>query len=137
MVDMGSLEAKPSTIPPHWKKAATRYQGKLYGMPIDTTRLLGCFYNKAVFEEAGIAEVPTTWDEFLDACGKDQGHRQDPLYYSGSDSWTLQCFTHFGFNKEVLDSGLTYTEFWDEMNTNKRHYSECQDFRGCDRPFKE
>ena len=67
-------------------------------------------------------------EEFLDACEKIKAIGKTPLYYSGSDSWTLQCFTHFGFNKEVLDSGLTYTEFWNEMNTNKRHYSECQDF---------
>lgn len=128
MVDMGSLESEAEYDPATLEEGGYRYQGKLYGMPIDTTRLLGCFYNKAVFEEAGITKVPTTWDEFLDACEKIKAIGKTPLYYSGSDSWTLQCFTHFGFNKEVLDSGLTYTEFWNEMNTNKRHYSECQDF---------
>ena len=73
---------------------------------MDTTNLLGCFYNKDVFEEAGITELPTNWDEFTAVCEKIKAIGKTPLYYSGSDSWTLQCFTHFGFNKEVFDSGL-------------------------------
>ena len=28
------------------------------------------FYNKAIFEEAGVEAVPTTWDEFVDVCAK-------------------------------------------------------------------
>mgnify|MGYP002423861858 FL=1 len=28
------------------------------------------FYNVAIFEEAGVTAVPTTWDEFLDVCQK-------------------------------------------------------------------
>lgn len=28
----------------------------------------GIFYNKAIFEECGITEIPETWDEFMDMC---------------------------------------------------------------------
>lgn len=128
MVDMGSLASEAEYDAATLEEGGYRYNGKLYGMPMDTTNLLGCFYNKDVFEEAGITELPTNWDEFTAVCEKIKAIGKTPLYYSGSDSWTLQCFTHFGFNKEVFDSGLTYNEFWDEMNTNKRHYSECADF---------
>jgi len=39
------------------------YSDQIFGLPIDTgTRLL--YYNKALFEEAGL-EPPTTWDEVL------------------------------------------------------------------------
>jgi multiple sugar transport system substrate-binding protein len=40
-----------------------------YGVPLTTnTRVL--FWNRSMFEEAGIAEPPKTWDEFADAAQK-------------------------------------------------------------------
>ena len=97
------------------------YNGQLYAVPMDSTSLVGIFYNKDVFAEAGIEKAPTTWDEFLDCCEKLKAIGVTPLYYSGADTWTLQCITHFGFNEDVVESGLSYTEFWNEMNTKKRH----------------
>ncbi len=38
--------------------------GEYYGVPYDWGAV-GMFYNKALFEQAGITEVPTTWAEFL------------------------------------------------------------------------
>ncbi|MCK0470100.1 ABC transporter substrate-binding protein [Halalkalibacter sp. APA_J-10(15)] len=38
------------------------YEEQYYGLPI-TTNALGLFYNKTLFEEAGISDPPTTWDE--------------------------------------------------------------------------
>ena len=116
----------PDKLDDTYKNAVT-YEDGVYGIPLGTSMCGAVLYNREMYEKYNL-EVPKTWDEFLDACEKIKAIGKTPLYYSGSDSWTLQCFTHFGFNKEVLDSGLTYTEFWNEMNTNKRHYSECQDF---------
>ena len=42
------------------------YDGKTYGVP-QVTDTLGLMYNKQLFEKAGIAEPPTTWDEVADA----------------------------------------------------------------------
>ena len=39
------------------------YDGQVYGIP-STGNAQGIVYNKAVFEEAGITELPTTPDEF-------------------------------------------------------------------------
>nr|WP_246811940.1 ABC transporter substrate-binding protein [Oceanobacillus polygoni] len=41
------------------------YKGHIYGMPI-TNGNIAMFYNKALLEEADV-EVPTTWEEFVDA----------------------------------------------------------------------
>ena len=131
MVDMGSLNSEAEYDAATLEEGGYRYQGKLYGMPMDTTNLLGVFYNKAVFDEAGVTNVPTNWAEFEAACEKVKAVGKVPLYYSGSDSWTLQCFTHFGFNKDVFDSGLSYSEFWNEMNTNKRQYTDSSNFAGA------
>ena len=107
------------------------YNDQLYAVPMDSTSLVGIFYNKDVFAAAGINTVPTNWEEFLDCCEKLKAIGVTPLYYSGADTWTLQCITHFGFNEDVEKSGLSYTDFWDEMNTNKRHYSEAINFKNA------
>ena len=44
-------------------------EDKYYGLQI-APWVVGFFYNKDLFEQAGITETPTTWDELLDACQK-------------------------------------------------------------------
>lgn len=70
------------------------YDGQLYAVPMDSTSLVGIFYNKDVFAAAGIEAAPMTWDEFLDCCEKLKAIGVTPLYYSGADTWTLQCVMH-------------------------------------------
>lgn len=49
--------------------ATNSFKGKSYGLPLDTnTRVL--FYNLALFEEAGIAAPPATFDDFKAAADK-------------------------------------------------------------------
>lgn len=43
--------------------------GELHSIPYQPTTF-GFFYNKAIFEEAGVTEVPTTWEEFDEVCAK-------------------------------------------------------------------
>lgn len=42
---------------------------KYYGIPFGSNDL-GLFYNKDMFQEAGIANAPTTWDEMAEDCQK-------------------------------------------------------------------
>lgn len=44
-------------------------EGKTYGLPIAASAR-AMYYNKALFEQAGIAEPPKTWDEVKDAAAK-------------------------------------------------------------------
>lgn len=46
-------------------------------------------YNKAVFEEAGITSVPTTWSEFLDACEKIKAIGKTPIAVGNQYSWVI------------------------------------------------
>lgn len=41
--------------------------GKIYGIPY-TRQVIGYFYNKDLFAEAGIEEPATTWEEFFEQC---------------------------------------------------------------------
>lgn len=72
---MGALAAVDDLVP-DWASYAERfypgplatnlYNGKYYGVPLDTnTRIL--FYNPALLEEAGISEPPATFDDFTAA----------------------------------------------------------------------
>lgn len=45
------------------------YEGKYYGLPF-TTNNLCMYYNKDLFEKAGIEKAPETWAEVLEACQK-------------------------------------------------------------------
>lgn len=42
--------------------------GKMYKVPPASLCMTGVYYNKELFEKAGISEFPKTWDEFFGAC---------------------------------------------------------------------
>jgi len=69
------------------------FDGKIYGLPQDSGPT-ALFYNAAVFDQYGI-EVPTTWDEYLEAARK--LHAADPTKYITSDTG---------------DAGFTMTSIW-------------------------
>ena len=50
----------------------------------------GVFYNKALFAQAGIESVPTTWAEFVDVCAKLKAAGITPL--TTDDAYTPQQF---------------------------------------------
>jgi len=62
------------------------YNGKQYGVPWDMG-MIGFWYNKALFDRAGITAPPTTWDEYLAAVQKLKGAGIDPLAIAGKDKW--------------------------------------------------
>ncbi len=51
-----------------------------YVMPFQTQFYIG-FYNKDAFAKAGVAAVPTTWDELFAACGKLKSAGYTPIVY--------------------------------------------------------
>ncbi len=65
------------------------YDDKVYGVP-STATAQGIVYNKKVFEEAGITELPTTPDEFIDALVKIKENTDAiPLYTNYAAGWTM------------------------------------------------
>jgi raffinose/stachyose/melibiose transport system substrate-binding protein len=64
--------------------------GKLYSIPsADGLSSFGVFYNKDVFEAAGVTEAPATLDELTDAFTAVKESGVTPLFLSGKDGWTL------------------------------------------------
>lgn len=68
---------------------AATYDGKVYGYPANV-EYLGVFYNKDLFAQAGIESVPTTRDEFSDACAKLEEAGITPIASQWKESWTLK-----------------------------------------------
>ena len=52
--------------------------------------ILGCFYNKDLFAQAGIEGEPQTWDEFLEDCKKLQDAGIQPIVMGDKDQYVLQ-----------------------------------------------
>lgn len=48
----------------------TRDNGTMYMVPNTGMQMTGIFYNKELFDQAGIEEFPSTWEDFWDACEK-------------------------------------------------------------------
>ena len=62
------------------------YNGKQYGVPWDMG-MIGFWYNKALFQQAGIAAPPKTWDEYLADVSKLKAIGVAPLAIAGKDKW--------------------------------------------------
>ena len=81
--DMDSIKDRIDTM------QAVTYDGDVV---VATTgvSILGCYYNKDLFAEAGIESVPATWDEFLEACQKLQDAGIQPIVMGDKDQYVLQ-----------------------------------------------
>jgi raffinose/stachyose/melibiose transport system substrate-binding protein len=65
--------------------------GVQYGVPY-TFGLVGFFYNKDLFAQAGIDEPPTTWDEFLDDVQALKDAGITPIAVAGQDKWPAMFY---------------------------------------------
>ncbi|MDO4614851.1 MAG: extracellular solute-binding protein [Lachnospiraceae bacterium] len=59
--------------------------GKIYGIPY-SRQIIGYYYNKELFAQAGIEAAPTTWEEFFDVCDKLLAAGITPLSMDTADS---------------------------------------------------
>ncbi|UOQ48453.1 ABC transporter substrate-binding protein [Gracilibacillus caseinilyticus] len=102
--------------------------GTVYGIPIALT-YTGVIYNKAVFEEAGITELPKTQDEFIVALEKvKENTNAVPLYTNYAAGWPLTQWegavtTTAGnvdyYNVDMLDDPTPF----DQGDPHYEHYS--------------
>jgi raffinose/stachyose/melibiose transport system substrate-binding protein len=60
--------------------------GKTYAAPTDTG-MVGFWYNKGLFDRAGISATPATWDDFLEAVRKLKAAAITPIALAGKEKW--------------------------------------------------
>ena len=68
---------------------AASVDGKLYGVPYQSSNVGGVFYNKTIYEELDL-DVPETWDDFIANCDKIKESGQTAVIGSFGDVWTTQ-----------------------------------------------
>jgi raffinose/stachyose/melibiose transport system substrate-binding protein len=77
-----------------------QYKGAQYGVPWDMG-MIGFWYNKALFTQAGISAPPATWDDYLADISKLKAANITPLAIAGKDEWpSMHLWTYL-----VLRSG--------------------------------
>lgn len=78
---------------------AWTHEGTVYGLA-STGNANGLIYNKHVFAEAGVHELPTTPDAFIAALTAIREHTDAiPLYTNYADVWPMSCWdAYFGIN---------------------------------------
>ncbi|MFL5625505.1 MAG: extracellular solute-binding protein [Ktedonobacteraceae bacterium] len=87
--------------------ATCSYQGKYYGLPLDTnTRIV--FYNKDLFARAGLSKAPTTAEEFKAAAAKIRALGQKIYGYAegGLGGWNMLPWV-WSFGGAVTDASYT------------------------------
>jgi len=60
--------------------------GRLYGVPFDIG-MVGLWYNKALFADAGITAPPQTWAEYLEVVGRLKAAGITPIALAGGEKW--------------------------------------------------
>ncbi len=89
--------------------------GKLYGLSRNTD-VMGFYYNKAIFDECGV-EVPTTYEELLEAVKTINDHNYIPIAMDGSDKWPVSIYLQDIYQKLVgADNYQLTTEAVDTGN---------------------
>lgn len=83
---------------------AWEYGGEVYGVP-STATTQGIVYNKKVFEEAGVTEIPKTPDEFIAALQAIKDNTDAiPLYTNYAAGWTMGAWDAYIGNNATGDN---------------------------------
>lgn len=98
--------------------------GKDYGLPSEVM-MVGFFYNKDLFAQAGIESVPVTYEEFLEVVDKLNEAGIVPLTVGAQDNYSIWAFetmlARYGFF-EKLEGLLDGSESW--VNDDFIHFFE-------------
>lgn len=102
-------------VMPESRKSACVSDGKLYGLQIwHNSPEYVMVYNKTLFEELGIENVPTTYEELKAVCATIAEAGITPWFLPGADGWQHQlAFFQIGGVYEEANPGL-----YDALNDN-------------------
>ncbi|MET0853527.1 MAG: extracellular solute-binding protein [Microterricola sp.] len=117
--------------------AGWQVDGKTYGLPF-SMGISGFWYNKALFEQAGITEAPSTVDELNDAVDKLKTAGITPIVVGAKDKWPAAHYWYWlalrSCGQDVLQDAGKDLVFDDECFTEAGE--ELQSFIDTE-PFQE
>lgn len=90
--------------------------GKKYVAPITGNAPQGIIYSKKAYADAGVTELPKTWDDFMAIQEKLKASGISPIVVGGKDIW------HMGFwlNKFLIDQVFVADPKWNSKRTAKQ-----------------
>lgn len=80
--------------------------------------VIGVYYNKKVFADAGITAPPSGWDEMVADAKLIKANGVDPLFDIGGDKWGTQWIVQAQL-AEAAKGGL-----WDRVNSNTEKFTD-------------
>ncbi len=96
--------------------------GAVYCIPLTTSNVAGCFYNKKVYEDLKL-EIPLTWEEFLNNCEiiKTQTDKVPVVtpYSDGAGAQILFLSQYFYVHQEDPDFADKYTNKETELHDSE------------------
>lgn len=99
-----------------WAKTGTSYDGNVMQFQTWSVDGWGLLYNKAIFEEAGITEIPTDYESLKAACDKVLEIGKTPIYEPGAAQWHLATWLgELTTQVEAENPG-----FYDGLNDNSQ-----------------
>lgn len=115
LTEFGAADLDGTFTPGPW--GAVKQGEGVFGLPMDSGPM-ALFYNKEVFDAAGVA-VPTTWDEYLEAARAI--HEADPNAYIANDTgdagFTTSMIWQAGGQPYSVDGTNVSIDFTDEGTT--------------------
>lgn len=110
--DLGAAELEGTFTPGPW--SSVQAGEGIFGLPMDSGPM-ALFYNQEVFDEHGV-EVPTTWEEYVDAART--LHEADPDLYitndSGDAGFTTSLIWQAGGQPYQVDGTTVGIDFTDD-----------------------
>jgi len=73
---------------PSWRELAS-VDGKLYGVWFKAANKSAIWYNRALFERAGVSRPPERWEQLKRVAARVRASGVAPFSVSGADGWTL------------------------------------------------
>ena len=108
IIDLAEIDAAKNMVE-SLKPVFTSSSGKLFGVAGGLSSTL-IYYNKAMFEDAGITEEPKNWDEFLAACEKLKAAGYAPLSVAMGDGAISNTAWSTGNAVEIAATDPQYIE---------------------------
>ncbi|QTH44454.1 extracellular solute-binding protein [Cohnella sp. LGH] len=81
-------------------KQAQVENDKIFGVPYGSTGMMGVFYNKEVFKQAGV-DVPKNYADLIEIAKKIKAAGFTPFYEGVKDAWPPQVFYYTGWVTQV------------------------------------
>lgn len=118
--NLQALDGAPwiDSLSPELQDITGLLDGTRYAALITTPAVQGVYYNKEVFAENGVTDLPGSFDEMVELARHLKADGVTPFYEMGGDRWATQWWVQVQLADAVKD-GL-----WERVNTNEETFED-------------